>query len=172
MNGPGPLRPLVRGVERWHAPILLAIPTLLLAFLGNGSRLPEALVGLAGIGLSSYLSTRRDPAAVDGWALPALLTTGAVALLAGVSLPAEVLAGVCALAAVYWIATDTPGLRLAAGASYGLLLPGLAVGLALAVTLFLPAGPAEVGVASVILVVLFLGVAAVLGGWSSPSGSD
>jgi len=162
---------LVGGLERWHAAILLAVPALALAVLGRGPALPEAVAALAGIALSGYLRTRPDAWASDLWAIPALLVVGGLTLLAVASLLAELLAGASALAAIYWIASDLPGLRLPVRPADGLWLPGLAVGLAVAVTLFLPAGPALVGVASAILVGLFFGLAAVLGGWSSPAGA-
>jgi hypothetical protein len=170
MAEPTIARAVRRGLGRYYLPILLAIPTLALALSGPGSRVPEAAVALVGIGASTYLRTVRESWAVDLWALPALVAAGVVALSAGATLPAELLAGATALAALYWIASDAPGLRVEAQPAYGLLLPGLSVGLAVSVTLFLPAGPALVGVASVILVALFFGLAAVLGAWSDEEG--
>ena len=167
MSGsPGVRDPAISWLGRWHGAILLAIPTLALALLGRGAALPEGLVALGAIALSGYLRTRPEPWASDGWAIPALLVVGALALLAVVSLLAELLAGASALAAIYWIAVELPGLQLPASPVNGLLLPGLAVGIAVGVTLFLPAGPALVGVASAILVGLFFGLAAILGRWS------
>ena len=154
-----------------YAPIALMVPTVLLASLGPGERVAAIALGLAGIAISAYLRTLRAAWAVDLWLLPVLLGSSAVAITSGLSLPAEGLAAAVALLVLYWVGSDRTGLRLAPTPVGGLLLPGLAVGLALSVTLFLPAGPALVGVASAILVALFLGLALALGGWSTPEPS-
>ena len=159
-------------VQPLYPAVLLSIPMLGLAVLGPGARWAEIAVALVGIVLSSILRILPSSATQLIWAIPSLLAVGVLALTAGASLPSELLAGAAALAALYWIATDVSGVRLSGGPAPGLLLPGLTVALAVSVTLFLPAGPALVGVASVILVALFFGLAAVLGGWANADASD
>jgi hypothetical protein len=170
---PAGIPALWRRAHALYSPIALVVPTLLLAYLGSGGNRPIALLlGVAGIGTSAYLRSLRTAWAVDLWVLPALLSSSAVVIAARVSLPTELLAAGVALLVLYWVADDRSGVRLPPVPVAGLLLPGLAVALALSVTLFLPAGPALVGVASAILVALFLGLAGALGIGSTPSSAE
>jgi hypothetical protein len=168
---PGLADRLVAQVRRWHPAALLAAVSVALSLVGPGERWPVAVAALAAVALSALLERQATAWAANAWPVPALLGAGAVAVLSGVSLPAELLAAATGLSALYWIGSDRRWLSAERGAAAGLVLPALAVALAISVTLFLPAGPALVGVAGAILVGLFLGLAAVLASWSGEEGA-
>lgn len=163
MNGRGLGSVLASGLVRLLPAFALGALVLGLGLATTGARFPILLAGVAGVAISGYLRASRRERAIDLWMLPAVIGSGLAVVLADVTLIAELLAAAIALALLYWIGSGRLELAVPSPTATGLVLPGLAVGLALSITLFLPAGPSLVGVASAILAALFLGLAAVLG---------
>lgn len=93
--------------------------------------------------------------------MPAVLSVAVVAVLAVPTILSELLAGMAGLALLSWISGAPTGRSEPSRPSSGLLLPALAVALALLATLFLPRGPAEFGAASLLLAAMLLAI-----GWA------
>jgi hypothetical protein len=128
----------------------------------------EIAVALAGVVASELLRRSRLGERGALWVVPALASAALVAVASAPSFPSELLAGLSGVTLLYWVAASRSGLAGGARSSSGLALPGLSVTLALLVTLFLPAGPARFGLASLVLVVVLLAL-----GWairSDPAG--
>jgi len=156
-----PRRPPGRWSPRDLAgPIAAGLPVALIATYGGapiGVAVP--LLGVA-IVAAELLRRSRLEGIREAWFLPVLGAFAAVALLAPRTLLSELWAALAALGLLYWISFGLPGAPSPAHRLSGLALPGLAAGLALTITLFLPEGPALVGVASALLAGVLLALAA------------
>jgi hypothetical protein len=148
------IQPLAREIL---PPIDLGIVGGALAVL-TGPSAPLAIAALIGaLALTVVLRTLRR--ARDVWILPALGLAGGLVFLAPIAFVSELLAGALGLVLLSWIALGPFGSTPFTDRGRGLLLPGVALALALSATLVLPGGPALVGVASGLLAAILIALA-------------
>jgi hypothetical protein len=135
-------------------PVLLT--ALALCALGGKEAMDEAIVAVGAVGASCVL--RWAWAGGEGvlWIVPAALVVGGVAALSGASLTSESLAAIAGLSLLFWIGAPATDRTMLVRSTSGLLLPGASVLLALLVTEVLPGGPARLGIASALLVLVLL----------------
>ncbi|MCI4354401.1 MAG: hypothetical protein L3K06_03445 [Thermoplasmata archaeon] len=138
-----------------------AAPLLLLAIAWEGDPFLSLLVVAVAMGVA--VAARATEYAGAG-VIAGVLVLGAIAYVAGTAFPdtlSEALLGTAALGAVVWVAIATPEGPSLSVAARGLVLPGLALGIALSVSFLLPVAEQSVGIA----VILLVGALALLG-WS------
>jgi hypothetical protein len=141
---------------------VLVVVGLALGGLGwSNARLGVVVVGAF---LSAGVLVASRPRPLFRYGGPALAVAGLIAGSVGATLTpvSGALAGGTALALLYWAATMGDGGPPARDLADGLLLPGLATGVAIATALLLPATPDEVGVAAALAVGTFAYLAFVL----------
>ncbi|HEV2519723.1 MAG TPA: hypothetical protein VGX00_03770 [Thermoplasmata archaeon] len=150
---------------RWTAAVLPLLPLLLVLLVeGVVGRIPR-VAGLAipivGIGVSE--AARRWASAAVGplWVVPAIAAAGTMSAFSGVSFASEGLGALSGLSVLYWLGGSAAGSVVRPRPAAGLVFPALAVGIALTVVQFLPGGPANLGLASGLLILLLVAL-----GWA------
>lgn len=143
-------------------PLLLGALAVLLGLFGGFPFPLGGVVGGAGVGLAVAWRAAR-PQGSPLTALPALLAISAESVVAPPGTATELLAGLCGLALLLWLAdgparpADGPARSLPAFAQVA-----LAVGLGWAIALVGPHGPSNVGIAAGLLVVAIVLLAILL----------
>ncbi len=140
-----------------------ALVGLVGGFLGYLTGLPDlAGVGvvLAGVGVAAALRSQRSPRPRAAAPVPLLLALAFAALACPLGLVPELAAGAAGLAFLVWLADDPARFPGGVGrARTTLLVPALALGIAWASSLILPATAAPLGVAAGVLVVALAALA-------------
>ena len=131
-----------------------------------------AWLGAVGVGLSGAWRALGTPRSMGWSVLPAMLTISAEVVLAPYAPSTALLAGVCGVALLFWIAND-PGrtFGVLGRRSYPIAVVAVAVGLSMAILFVVPRGPSGVGVAGGLLALAMVLVAILLNRTRLPTAS-
>ena len=140
--------------------LAVAVPLVVLAVIGQFGAVPGlavVIVALAAAWILSHLVATRDS---DLTAVPLLLALGFVVLAVRPELFGSVIAGAAGLAIVYWISRDRRAVYRGRDVARALLLPTVALLLAVGSATLLPAPSAAIGIAAAIVAGVLLLIAA------------